>query len=93
MKSRLLFCLLLTASVDATANRARRRTKKPPASTEEPYSLRQSIDLKTAAARTMVPYSTLRQWIYQGRLPAYKIGHHVRIFVDDLEAMFTRIGE
>lgn len=41
-----------------------------------------------------VPYSTIRQWIYEGRLPAYrpKGGRQVFVRVEDLEALFVRVG-
>lgn len=57
-----------------------------------PMALKPAVDLKTAHAMTMIPISTLRQWISEGRLPAYKVGHHVRVFEADLLAMFRRIG-
>jgi excisionase family DNA binding protein len=57
-------------------------------------ALRESIDLKSASRITKIPYSTLRQWIAEGRLPAYKVGGHlVRVYIDDLEALFVRIGD
>lgn len=59
---------------------------------DAPTVLKPAVDLKTAHAMTKIPISTLRQWISEGRLPAYKIGHHVRVFEDDLLAMFRRIG-
>jgi excisionase family DNA binding protein len=57
-------------------------------------TLRESIDLKSASKITKIPYSTLRQWISEGRLPAYKVGGHlVRVYVADLEALFVPIGD
>lgn len=49
----------------------------------------------TRASKTFdIPHSTLRQWIREGRLPAYRIagGRQVRIYIEDLEALFVRIG-
>jgi excisionase family DNA binding protein len=53
--------------------------------------LDQYLDLKTVSARTRVPYSTLRQWVAQGKLPAYHIRHHIRVRVADVEALVVPI--
>jgi predicted site-specific integrase-resolvase len=43
--------------------------------------------------RTGIPASTLRQFVREGILPAYKLPNgRVRYYVDDLEALFTQIG-
>jgi len=60
---------------------------------QEPVQLRPSVDVATLHDSSGIPISTLRQWIREGKLPAYKVGKHVRIYVEDWEAMFTRIGE
>jgi excisionase family DNA binding protein len=54
--------------------------------------LDQYLDLKTVSARTKVPYSTLRQWVSEGKLPAYHIRHHVRVRVADVEALIVPIA-
>ena len=49
----------------------------------------------TRASKTHdIPYSTLRQWVREGRLPEYRVagGRQVRIYIEDLEALFVRIG-
>jgi excisionase family DNA binding protein len=54
-------------------------------------SLPESVDLRTASGRTGIAYSTLRQWVTEGRLAAYKLPNgRIRVRVDDLNALFTR---
>ena len=63
------------------------------ASATSQSGLKQFIDLRTASQTTGIPYSTLRQWISEGSLPAYKVANaRVRIYVEDLQALFVRIG-
>jgi excisionase family DNA binding protein len=52
------------------------------------------ITIQRASKMFDIPYSTLRQWIRENRLPAYRIagGRQVRVYVEDLEALFVRIG-
>ena len=35
---------------------------------------------------------TLRRWIKEGRIPAYKLGTHWRVRVTDLDALLTPPG-
>lgn len=87
MKFPLLLVALAVASVDAGANRARLRADKT-------CSLRESVDLKTASRITGIAYSTLRQWISQGDLPAYRVnGTRVRVYVEDLQKLFVPVSE
>ena len=37
-------------------------------------------------------YSTLRSWIAQGKLPAYKTGSRVKVLRSDLDALVTPTG-
>jgi excisionase family DNA binding protein len=55
---------------------------------------RQMTTMTKASMTYDIPYSTLAQWIREGRLPGYRVagGRQVRIYVDDLEALFVRIG-
>ncbi len=56
-------------------------------------SLKESVDLKTESRVTGIAYSTLREWIAKGELPAYLVnGRRVRVYVADLQALFVRIG-
>jgi hypothetical protein len=76
----------------ASAAQPTSRNGKTTASTMESVHLRPSVDVATLHATSRIPTSTLRQWIREGKLPAYKVGRHVRVYVADWEAMFTRIG-
>jgi excisionase family DNA binding protein len=61
---------------------------------ERPCSLKESVDLKTASRLTSIPYSTLRQWIAQGDLPAYIVnGRRIRVYVEDLQRLYVPVGE
>jgi excisionase family DNA binding protein len=87
VKFPLLLAALAAASIDAGANRATRRAEKA-------CSLRESVDLKTASRITGIAYSTLRQWISQGDLPAYRVnGTRVRVYIDDLQNLFVPVHE
>lgn len=65
-----------------------------PRQTINPSSLRESVTLRTVAKAKSIAYSTLRQWVYEGRLPAHRVpGTHVlRVYVDDVEALFVPVG-
>lgn len=45
--------------------------------------------LKQAAEHTQLGERTLRRYIANGRLTAYRAGRSIRIKPDDLEAIFT----
>lgn len=45
------------------------------------------LTLQEAVAEGFGAYSTLRLWIAQGKLPAYKIGKRVKVLREDLEAL------
>ena len=45
------------------------------------------LTLQEAVAEGFGTYSTLRLWIAQGKLPAYKIGKRVKVLREDLEAL------
>jgi excisionase family DNA binding protein len=88
MKMPILLALLLAASVDASANRANRRRR--PDLDEPP--MRRSVDLRTLSKMFGIPYSTLRQWIRDGRLKAYKVANaRIRVYVDEFESLFTPV--
>lgn len=64
-----------------------------PSAAMQSCSLKESVDLKTASRVTGIAYSTLREWIAKGELPAYLVnGRRVRVYVADLQALFVRIG-
>ncbi|WP_158090862.1 helix-turn-helix domain-containing protein [Mycobacterium palustre] len=50
-----------------------------------------SIPLKDVHPRYGIPYSTVRQWIREGRLKGYRVagGRQVFVRVDELEALFV----
>lgn len=50
------------------------------------------LTLQEAAAEGFGAYSTLRTWIAQGRLPAYKTGNRVKVRREDLEALAVPMG-
>lgn len=50
------------------------------------------LSLSEAVARGYAGYSTLRKYIAEGRLPAYKIGSRVKVLRSDLDALVTPIG-
>lgn len=45
------------------------------------------LTLQQAVAEGFGAYSTLRLWISQGKLPAYKTGKRVKLRLEDLEAL------
>jgi excisionase family DNA binding protein len=50
------------------------------------------VDLATTSESTSVAKSTLRDWIRQGKLPAYRApGGQIRLLVSDIENLFTRV--
>jgi len=54
--------------------------------------LAQYCDLKTVHARTAVPMSTLREWIREGKLPAFRLpGRQIRVRESDVQALFTPV--
>ncbi|MDY6077490.1 helix-turn-helix domain-containing protein [Mobiluncus sp.] len=50
------------------------------------------LTLQEAVAEGFGAYSTLRSWIAQGRLPAYKTGNRVKVLREDLEALAVPMG-
>ncbi|OBJ35244.1 hypothetical protein A5621_17700 [Mycobacterium colombiense] len=87
MKFPLLLVALAVASIDAGANRTARRADKT-------CSLKESVDLKTASRITGIAYSTLREWISRGDLPAYRVNNaRIRVFVEDLQALYVPVHE
>jgi excisionase family DNA binding protein len=49
-------------------------------------------DLKSISQRLSVPMSTLRQWVRQGELVAYRLpGGQIRVSVEDAEALLVRV--
>jgi excisionase family DNA binding protein len=47
------------------------------------------LPLKRINAVYGLPYSTVRQYIREGRLKAYRVGTQVYVKVEDLEALFV----
>ena len=59
---------------------------------ETPTPIGESVSIKQASEIKGIPQRTLRNWISQGALPAYKVnGFLVRIRVADLDALFVPI--
>ena len=49
------------------------------------------LSISDCAKRGEVHESTVRRWISDGTLPAYKLGRQVRIRESDFAALYTRI--
>lgn len=47
--------------------------------------------LQEAVAEGYGAYSTLRSWIAQGKLPAYKTGSRIKVLRADLDALVTPV--
>lgn len=62
-------------------------TTYSPASSRTHY-----LTLQEAVAEGYGAYSTLRSWIAQGKLPAYKTGSRVKLLRTDLETLVTPAG-
>jgi excisionase family DNA binding protein len=55
-------------------------------------SLPLCVDLKTVTARTGVADRTLRDWVADGRLPAFRLpGGQIRVSVEDVQALFVKV--
>jgi excisionase family DNA binding protein len=53
--------------------------------------LRESVSVKVASERTGIAESTLRQWIRDGRLEAWRVnGTRIRVYVDAIQALYHR---
>jgi excisionase family DNA binding protein len=65
----------------------------PQEQTMERYKLRPTIGIPVAARRLGVDVSTVRRYIRQGLLPAYRIGGQgfIRVNVDDVEALLVPV--
>ena len=50
------------------------------------------LTLQEAVAAGYGAYSTLRSWIAQGKLPAYKTGSRVKVLRADLDALVIPVG-
>ena len=50
------------------------------------------VTLQEAVEEGYGAYSTLRMWIAQGKLPAYKTGSRVKVRREDLDALLTPVG-
>jgi excisionase family DNA binding protein len=51
------------------------------------------LSLKAAAARTSLSAVTLRKWLAEGRLKAYRPNRRVLIDVDELDALIRDSGK
>lgn len=49
------------------------------------------LSIADCAKRGGASIPTIRRWIADGTLPAYKLGRQVRIHEEDFAALFTRI--
>jgi excisionase family DNA binding protein len=66
-----------------------------PSSTKEHKrtAIGEALDLKAVEKRYGIAVRTSRDWIRTGKLPAFKVnGSLVRVRVEDIEALFVRIG-
>ncbi|MGO9154651.1 excisionase family DNA-binding protein [Mycobacterium sp.] len=86
--------LAAVATVDPAANRARRRSQAKEPIADSVPGLKPAITIQRIVKTYDIPYSTVRQWIREGRLPAYRVanGRQVRVYVKDFEKLFIRIG-
>ena len=51
-----------------------------------------SVDLRAVTARTGIADRTLRDWIADGRLPAFRLpGGQIRVSVEDVRALFVKV--
>ena len=50
------------------------------------------VTLQEAVEEGYGAYSTLRMWIAQGKLPAYKTGSRVKVRREDLDALLVPVG-
>ncbi|WP_078057212.1 excisionase family DNA-binding protein [Corynebacterium provencense] len=50
------------------------------------------VTLQEAVEEGYGAYSTLRMWIAQGKLPAYKTGSRIKVRREDLDALLTPVG-
>lgn len=50
-----------------------------------------ALSIAECAKRGGTSEPTVRRWIADGTLPAYKLGRQVRIHEEDFAALFTRI--
>jgi excisionase family DNA binding protein len=65
------------------------------ATTAAKQSLPKMVDLRTIERDLGIPYSTLRQWIAEGHLRAFKVGPKgkaVRVLVSDLDALIMPVA-
>jgi excisionase family DNA binding protein len=49
------------------------------------------LSIQAVAARYDLSTKTVRRLVSEGRLPAYKIGHNIRLLRTDVEALAQRI--
>lgn len=50
------------------------------------------VTLQEAVEEGYGAYSTLRMWIAQGKLPAYKTGSRIKVRREDLDALLVPVG-
>ena len=55
-------------------------------------ALEQYVTLQMIEERYRVPYSTLRQWIREGKLPAMKVGKQYRVLASDAQALLKPVA-
>ncbi len=56
-------------------------------------STRRRVPMKAAAIEAGVSVCTLRRWIAEGRLPAYRVGPRlIRVDLADLDALARPVG-
>ena len=54
-----------------------------------PPALQQLITLQQASDKTQLSVRTLRRYIAEGRLTAYRAGRAIRLKPEDVDALFT----
>jgi excisionase family DNA binding protein len=74
-------------------NKGHRRRKRRVLGADQIPQRRQLLKPEEAAAYLSVSAHTIRQWIWQKRLPVVRIGRTVRLRLEDLEALIKRNRE
>jgi excisionase family DNA binding protein len=70
-------------------NKGPRRRKPRPVRADQATDMRQLLKPKDAARLLNVSEHTIRQWIWQKRLPVVRLGRLVRLCMEDLEAFIN----
>ena len=74
-------------------NKGRRQGRRRVSGADQVPQARHLLKPEEAAAYLNVSAHTIRQWIWQKRLPVVRIGRTVRLRLEDLEALIKRNRE